>query len=121
MTEFQVIETDPSEYEPPSYNKPGRLLVKLDASDSIVYRYDVEVVDYDDDSSVFWINEGVGFEFWFDQYVDLELVEPGWFVFEGIVGEYIRGDGWHTDDDEEWDWALCRRATESEIQFEYLS
>ena len=81
-----------------------------------VYRHESEVLDYDSDSSIFWIQEGVGFDYWFDSYCDFpEYLDEGFFVIEGITGEYIRGEGgW--DDDEEWSHTGIRQATDEEIQ-----
>lgn len=104
-------------YEPPSYSTPGRILVEIRAVSSWrhpCYRYEVEVLYYDAETSVFWINEGAGFEYWFDTYVDLEL--PGTYVFEGVTGEWG-----HTDDDEEWYFDVCRRATDDEVAAGCLS
>lgn len=123
------VDANPSpaedEWEPPSYKTPGRMLVYIPVivPEGLRYRYDcyedAEVVSYDDDSCVFWINEGVGFDWWLEEHFDVEL--PGWYVLEGVVGHYIKGDWGFTDDDEEWEFALCRRATEEEIATQCLA
>lgn len=112
--EIEVVESE--EYELPNYNDPGRILVEIIAVSGErrpLYRYELEVLDYDADSSVFWVNEGGGFEYWFDENIDLEL--PGFYVIEGVTGTYIRGEWGYTDDYEEWSFARCRRATDEEI------
>lgn len=105
------------EYQLPSYSTPGRILVEIYSVSCWLrplYRYEIEVLDYDGDSSVFWINEGVGFDWWFEDEVDLEL--PGVYVIEGIVGYYHRGAWGFDDDEEEWAFTMCRRATDEEIR-----
>lgn len=115
MTEFDLT-TSSEENDLPSYNQPGWILFELYYIDPF-YRgpryYSIDVLDADISSCVFWINEGMGIKYWIECYLDLEL--PGFYVVEGITGEYIQGDGWTTDDDEEWDFLRCRRATEAEI------
>lgn len=39
----------------------------------------------------------------------------GWWIVEGITGDYRRGDGWSTDDDMRFDCKGVRRATADEI------
>lgn len=125
MSQIEEIEEDDEPYELPSYDTPGRILVRSygkaepysDGRPS-VYRFSTEVLSYEGDTSVHWISEGVGFDFWLDRIDELET--PGVYVIEGITGEYIRGDGWHTDDDEEWDWQSVRLATQTEIDSECL-
>lgn len=114
---FEVADPDPEgDWEPPSYSTPGWMLVevcRVAREPRPLYRYEVEVLAYDCDSSVFWINEGVGFDWWIDENVDLEL--PGFYVIEGITGTYYRGTWGVDDDDEEWEFELCRRATDEEV------
>lgn len=122
LTFITSVPNEPDNYELPHIGKPGRILFEIihvhperwpRGRHYETYRYVLEVLDYDGESGVYWLNEGVGFDFWFDGHVDLE--EPGFYVLEGVAGSWIRGDGWMTDDDEEWEFALCRRATATEI------
>lgn len=88
----------------PQYSEKGFIEIEIlhvSASRRDVWRYEVEEIELDLSSSVFWIQEGVGIEFWCDSYLDLDL--PGKYRIEGIHGEYYRGD-WSAgeDDDEEW-------------------
>lgn len=118
MSDLTLIEDD-ADFQPPSYSEPGRMLVEIEAihrGHRPIYRYSATLHDYT--GSVFWINEGVGIEHWLDDHVQIE--EEGWYVFEGVIGSYIRGDGWMTDDDEVWDFALCRRASPAEIEAQCL-
>lgn len=122
MTELTFITEEDQDYELPSYGDPGRIFVHIITvsgnTDNWSNRYDVELIDYDGDSCVFWIQEGVGIDYWLDQCCDFE--HPGFYVIEGIKGEYIRGDGWMTDDDEDWDFERIRKATPDEILYEAL-
>lgn len=122
VTDITPIADASDDWEPPPYGVPGRMLIHIDSvscEPAPIFRYSAELIDYDPHSSVFWLLEGIGIEYFLDSYVDLE--DPGYYVFEGVVGEYYRGDGWTTDDDEEWRYALCRRASAEEIEMEALS
>lgn len=115
-TEITAADGCEDDYQPPRITTPGRILfqlISIDQNKSPTYRYETEVLDYDGDTGVFWISEGVGFDYWFDWMIDLQ--EPGFYVLEGVRGHWIRGDGWTTDDDEKWEFDLCRRATPDEI------
>lgn len=120
---FSVIETDKEFEEPklPSYSDPGSILVKiltiLDNPGSY-YRYELDVLDYDSGSSVFWLNEGMGIDYWLNDAIDFK--KPGYYVIEHVTGYYHRGDGYSTDDDEEWDYKQVRRATLRERLFKRL-
>jgi len=115
MTEMTA--TPDVTFEFPSYSKPGRILVEILGPGDGCYRYEAIVHSHDDDSSVFYMQEGIGFEFFLD---DVEIWIPGWYVIENIVGHYHRGDGWTTDDTEEWEWGEVRPATPEEIRTETL-
>lgn len=111
---------DEEDYEPPPMSKPGRILVNLLGPGLTgVYRYESEVLDYDSDSSVMWLNEGIGFEYFFDTCCDFPSFE-GVYVIEGIIGHYYRGTYGVDDDDEEWEYASIRPATPEEISSQTL-
>lgn len=104
------------EYSLPKYSDPGRILVRIDH----VYtdkdrphgwvRYELEVLDYDSDSSVCWIQEGVGFDDWLNDHCDFP--KKGLYVVEGITGTYHRGNwSWGDDDSEDWEFERIRKAT----------
>jgi len=113
-------EDDEIEYQPPAHSTPGRILVRVLGRVDTTYRYETEVLDSDTDTGVFWISEGMGFDYWFDQYIDKFPADEGTFVIEGVKGEYVRGEWGVTDDDEEWEYASIREATPEEIRTECL-
>lgn len=93
MPEFREIPND--DWEPPAYSKRG------DAIIDILEGGDVEVVDYDPDSSIFWIEEGEGWDFWVDD--NCGSLAPGRYLISGIRGTYHLGDYWGSvDDDVSW-------------------
>jgi hypothetical protein len=108
------------DYLPPPYGKPGWLLVEVGERlpKDNGYKHEYEVHDFDPDSGVFWIREGVGFDYWLNDMCDFPA--PGFYVIEGIRGSYIKGDWGFTDDDEEWEFKLIRPATPREIETKTL-
>lgn len=122
MVNVTFSEAPEEEGEPdfPSYRDPGRVFFEIqhvyrcNSKPFSWRRYEIEVIDHDGDSSVYWLNEGMGVEYWLQGLIDLD--EPGFYVVEGVTGEYIRGDGWTTDDDEEWYFEFIRRADPEEIK-----
>lgn len=115
---FSAVDDESEDMQPPSYRDPGTILVQsfgeagpYDDGSKSVYRFDVEVLNYD--GSACLIAEGEGFIFWLEN-VD-ELTTPGIYVIEDIKGAYHRGDGWTTDDDVKWEWGTVRPATITEI------
>ena len=113
------------EIEYPSYSDPGRILVHVlseNKDQHFLDRFKVDVVAYECGTSVFYVNEGMGIDYWINWYIDeFPGSIPGYYVIEGIRGAYHRGDGWSTDDDEEWEYESIRPATEEEIRTEDLS
>ena len=112
---------DFDEQRPPSYSDPGRILFSwfptpLEGRD---HRAEVEVLDYDHDSCLCWMQEGVGIEYWLRDKMDLEL--EGTFVIDEVTGHYYRGTWGYDDDDEEWYCGNVRRATDEEIATGCLS
>jgi hypothetical protein len=125
MTLFANLIASPStevdeDDHPPGYGTVGWVLVEiLGCGGSKVYRYDIDEFQVDGEASTFWINEGVGGNYWIDAYAPDHL-KPGWYAFENVVGTYHLGAGWITgdrydEDDEEWEYSLCRPATLNEI------
>jgi hypothetical protein len=100
----------------PSYKDPGDILVHVMEilPGSNWPRYELEVLDYDSGSSLMWMQEGIGVEYWLRDGA-YEFPSPGYYVIEGVTGTYYRGDGYTTDDDEEWDYKGVREATRDEI------
>lgn len=92
----------------PKYSDRGFILVRIHditepGQTRRVWEYDV--IDYD--GSVFWINEGTGIDYWLEEQI--EFSRPGTYLIEGITGRYIRGDGYSTDDDEDWEYETITR------------
>ncbi len=116
--ELRTLQEMPAEPDPelPAYSEVGKILVEvLSVSvnpDEKWYKYETEVHYHD--GSTYWINEGTGFEFWFNE----QIVFPcaGWYMITDIKGEYIRGDWGFTDDDEDWEFGEVRLATPEEIK-----
>jgi hypothetical protein len=106
---LRPIENDLDEHFPPPYGKPGRLLVDVyriympgdEKPFSWTYDWKIEHVDYDADTSVFWLFEHGTLEYEMKSQ-GVEFGADGRYLFAAVVGHYHRGDGWTTDDDEEW-------------------
>lgn len=52
-------------------------------------------------------------------YTIMSLIDPpgeGYFVVEGVTGQYHRGDGWTTDDDMTFDFKVVRPATKEDMK-----
>ena len=121
MIEFITLTNDEEpEPEYPKYSDEGRILVRYYGPNAgTVYRHEIDVLDYDGDSSLMWVNEGMGFDYFLDEYIDFE--EPGVYVIEEISGMYFRGDwSYGEDDDEEWYIGPIRKAADEEIKTEAL-
>lgn len=125
MYEYFISE-EPSEpeFELPAYSTPGDLLVEItnvDYNDHGCIKYMVEEIQYDSDTCVFWINEGVGVDYWLEDHVGDYIKEPGWYVIEGIVGHYIKGTYGFEEDSEEWEFKSVRDASVEEVEpFEHV-
>lgn len=118
MSDFIPVEDE--NYDPPSIKEVGHILFEYLGTGCGTWRYDVEVHDFT--GGTFWIQEGVGWEYWFETHLEpSDLPEPGFYVVEGVKGSFIRGDGWMTDDDEEWNFDAVRRATQTEIEAKALA
>jgi hypothetical protein len=111
------MSVEPEEAPLPEYSDVGRVLVHvLGPGDTGVYRWETKVAYHD--GSAFWIHEGLGLDFWFDE---IDFPGPGWWVIEGIYGICYYGDGGETDDQEEWYHSEIRPATPEEIANEALT
>lgn len=100
----------------PKYSDPGRILFHWMPEPFGKYdQASVEVFDYDSGSCLAMMAEGVGLEYALLGHLDLEL--EGYYVVEGITGQYFRGNwSWGEDDDEEWYFGLVRRASDAEVE-----
>lgn len=111
---IEISEHTVEDYEYPSYVLIGWILVRVGPSETGTYRHFYEVLDYDTGTSVFYIQEGTGFDYWLDEYC--EFPEPGIYMIEGIVGHYTSPIyGW-VEADEDWEYSKIRLATEEEIK-----
>lgn len=107
------------DWDLPKYSDKGDLLVEIVAvDDNAIFKYELESTYYNSDTCIMWINEGMGIEYWLEQYTEIQT--PGWYVIEGIQGAYIKGEWGLTDDDEEWEYENIRPATSEEIEQECL-
>jgi len=119
---LELVAAPPEEdFELPSYSTLGRVLFRWYREPEFCQSgWSIEVYDWDRDTSVFWMNEGVGIDCQLEQMLDLD--QEGWYVAEGITGSthtYWGPNG--RDDTEEWYIeGLIRYATESEIKAEQL-
>lgn len=102
------------DFEPPSYNEPGRILFRY-CPDDPDYTFDVEIIDLD--GSAFWLQEGGFCDSAVQGMVQLEL--EGYYVLEGITGHAWRD--YFGEYDEEWSFEFCRRADQSEIDGQCLN
>jgi len=101
------------DYKQASYKDLGRLLFFIDKSPRA--RDDtVEVLAVEGSAELMMFPE-----YWVRDEFEIELT--GFYVIEGIVGHYHKGDFWAgEDDDETWECSHVRRATTEEIENECL-
>ncbi len=89
----------------PQYSDPGSILVWVSVHPDEPAEQDrlvLDVLDYDADSSVFWINEGVGIDCWLREHVTFP--HTGMFLVIAIRGScrtYDTLEGMQTD--EHWE------------------
>lgn len=95
----------------PSMQDPGRILFRLWPNEDF-FGDRVEILDYDNDKAPFWLNEGGFMDSVIADIVHLEL--EGFYVLEGVTGRSWQA--WDGEYDEEWEFELCRRASESESE-----
>jgi hypothetical protein len=94
MTELDIIDT--SDFVLPKYSDIGWLKISIKFIDN----NSIEIEDSDYDGCVFWINEGIGIDYFIKEYTDIRT--DGEYLIKGIIGKYIKSDGYSTDDDERW-------------------
>lgn len=119
LVAFKEIQCGPpDDWEPPSPKEPGDLIFWAGAvTEDRWGRLDIEIMERDYDGAFFWINEGVGLDYFLSEadHGDVVIEEDGVYVCEGLTVHYTRGDGWTTDDDEDWEDYSFRTATIEEI------
>lgn len=96
------------EFEPPSYNEPGRILFRCLPTPN--EEPEIEIIDYD--GCAFWLNEGGFPDYTVRDITNIEL--EGYYCLEG-VSVYGHKD-YFGEYDEDWDFAFCRRADDVEVQ-----
>ena len=112
--EFTFLPKDDEEndYSPPT-DKPGRILLNVHTvTVGSEWAFEADVLDQEDNSAVFWIEEGLGIDDWLNLYCDFR--EPGYYVIEGITVFYTRS--YEGETDEEWEYTGIRPATPREIE-----
>ncbi len=104
-------------FDYPKYSDEGWLLVEVVSTGQTgphEYKWSIEESAYD--GCVFWIQEGIGFDYFINDVIDnSEITHDGFWIIENIIGYFKRGDGYSTDDDEEWNIGKIRPATDEEI------
>ena len=124
MTELTFSE-DEEEYVLPSYGTKSNIIFKILSIDDnitenerhIYNRYEIEILAYDSGAGAFWLNEGIGIEYWINFEVDIpqDASEGSVWVIEGVYGEYSRGEWGFTDGNEYWYYDKIRPASAQEI------
>jgi hypothetical protein len=104
---------DDGEPEWPKYSDKGDIIVEV-TGPGTVYQWDIDGSSCLGGSTQY-VNEGIGVAFFVDEYVE-EIDGPGIWIIKGVNGQYNRGDGWSTDDDEDWYYDECRLATKEEAR-----
>jgi hypothetical protein len=110
-----------TEYDLPLYSTPGNITVEIlndfgpKFAKEYVYRYEIDRYSYDNGACPFWVNEGIGIDFFVDMKSPPEITGPGFYTFVNVVGYYTKGDWGFTDDDEDFEYELCRIATQEEV------
>lgn len=117
MSIIDMTAEQADEYELPSYGEYGKIIVEiLGKVDSMWHPgWQWEIDRYTYEGSAFWINEGIGIDYFINDYIREDIPGPGIWVIDDIKGEYIKGDWGFTDDDEDWEWGDIRPATQDEI------
>lgn len=100
-----VAEDTEEDNTPPLPSEPGRVLFVRYLDEQVD---DFEILDYDCDTACFWAQEGIGIGYLISDMVGLPD-KPGHYIVHGITVSFTRGDGWSTDDDEDWEWTSIER------------
>ena len=115
-------EDDDCDWEPPSPSTPGDLIFHTGAITRDRHGRHIELIDYEHDGAFYWIEEGVGIEYFVEEadHGPVILEEDAVYVCEGLTVRFIRGRGWISgdvceEDDEDWEDYVTRPATIDEI------
>lgn len=95
---------------------PGRILLESfgpTGPPSRYYKYEVEALDFDPQAATEWIQEGIGFDYFVQEYTDEDLSQPGIYLFEGVTVDfsvwYVEGWRHLKEVDENWEYSRCVR------------
>ena len=116
--EIKVDDRGEEDFELPSYGEYGKIIVevlgKVDTTwNSLGWEWEIDRYTYE--GSAFWINEGMGMDWFINNYVLEDIPHEGIWVIDNIKGHYYVGTWGFDDDDEEWEWSEIRPATQDEI------
>ena len=110
-----IFKENKQDYELPSLKEKGYIIVKITGKvEEGYYKDDWIIENYSYDGSAFWINEGMGVDYFINSFVCDDIPDIGFWTIEGITGSFTKGDGWEIDDEEDWEWETIRLATEKE-------
>lgn len=121
MIKMSIIENDEDDGDDvfdTSYSEVGIIAFRVLSTDTSYHgyeRYEIETLHYD--GSAFWIDEGMGIDFFINEMDDpSELQEGEFYIITNITGEYVRGDYGFTEDEEHWYHDDIRKMTSEEFE-----
>lgn len=110
---------DRTDHEYPAYGTKGYVIVEVLQKIDIPYHpgweWEIDRYTYDSENSTFWLSEGMGIDYFINNFIGEDIPGPGIWMIEDVVGHYYKGDWGFTDDDEKWEWGTIRPATPDEI------
>lgn len=113
VTELFTLMDD--NFEAPDWDmSPGSLTFFViqscpDTSGRKNWLFEFEYEDYE--GCVGWMNESIGFDYFLTSYMDPSEFKEGWtYTIHDITVHFTRGDGYTTDDDEDWEWGEVTRS-----------
>jgi hypothetical protein len=116
-TEISVDDSGEEDFDLPSYGEYGKIIVevlgKIDSPFHPYWQWEIDRYTYE--GSAFWINEGMGMDYFINDYIREDIPGAGIWTIDDIKGTYFKGEWGFTDDDEEWEWSDIRPATQDEI------
>jgi hypothetical protein len=114
---FTESTSEEQDYHYPSYQDKGNILVELhDTGNTGYHRWEVTVLGYDSDKAPFWLNEGLGIDYWVKDMIDDQFPHEGIWFIEDVYGYYYKGTWGFDDDDEEWYHGEIREPTAQELE-----
>lgn len=112
-----ISSREEDDYDLPSYSEYGKIIVEILGKIDVSWhpKWEWEIDRYTYEGSAFWINEGMGIDYFVNSHILDDIPHEGIWVIDNIKGAYFKGEWGFTDDDEEWEWGEIRLATEDEI------